>query len=181
MKKAIMAAAVFLGLSGGVYAGGALEQLDASADAVKTSPAPVAVSVPAAQPVPVSVRESYAVKLSELLNPKSCSGNFVQVNGNEPLATCDINIGFDGVVEPKHALPWVFDRDVTFDMGQDQSIRCEGGFRGDAGLRGKLQVYVSLSAWRADYPKEVFNACYEKVITGLMAKDRVLYFDVIRR
>lgn len=118
--------------------------------------------------------------MDKILRPDSCDGSFVQVNGHEPLATCDIALGYNGVIQPKAVWPVPLSSELDYKVGPDQSISCTGGFRGDAGLYGKTQVFVSLTPYRTDYAKEDFSACYKKVITGLSAKDRVLYFDVVR-
>lgn len=140
------------------------------------------IAVPAvAAPQPTLIKESFNLRVDKILQPDSCAGSFEQVNGHEPLATCDIELGYDGVIAAKAVWPMLLSTELDYKVGPDQSISCTGGFRGDAGLYGKTQVFVSLSPFRTDYAKEDFSACYKKVITGLSAKDRVLYFDVVRR
>ncbi|MCX5792580.1 MAG: hypothetical protein NTY45_10285 [Elusimicrobia bacterium] len=129
---------------------------------------------------PALIKESFNLRVDKILQPDSCAGSFVQVNGHEPLATCDIELGYDGVIDSKAVWPMLLSTELEYQVGPDQSISCTGGFRRDAGLYGKTQVFVSLTPVRTDYPKEYFSACYKKVITGLSAKNRALYFDVVR-
>ncbi|MDO8756381.1 MAG: hypothetical protein Q7J64_00050, partial [Elusimicrobiota bacterium] len=81
-----------------------------------------------------------------------------------------------GVISPMLIVP-AADGEFDSEIGTDVKIACTGGIRGDAGLTSRLQLFVSLAPVRFDYPKALFQECFESVIAKLSAKDRVLYFE----
>ncbi|MBI5882110.1 MAG: hypothetical protein HZB91_03280 [Elusimicrobia bacterium] len=134
--------------------------------------------------VPYQVQELFSTPMKTIFaDMKTCSNRFSQTNGNEPLATCDVAIeGIpDGIVDVEYMLPYYMPRERRMDLSSSPSISCGGGIRGDAHLQGGIQVFVDLAPWRSDYSKEIFQECFESVLTRLAAQERMLYFKVIRR
>lgn len=119
----------------------------------------------------------YKASLQMLLGRQKCSSEFQQVNGHEPLATCDVEIGVPGVITPVAILPFGIDGEFDSEIGTDTKVACTGGIRADAGLTGQFQLFVALAPVRFDYSKPQFQECFESVIAKLTAKDRLLYFD----
>ncbi len=134
--------------------------------------------------VPYQVHELFSTPMSRILtDPTTCANRFSQVNGREPLATCDVAV--DGILEGEVAVnsvwPFYTSKEEWLDLSSAPGASCGGGVRIDVRLRGAIQVYASLIPYRSDYPKEVFQECFESVLTRLAAKERMIYFRVIRR
>lgn len=128
----------------------------------------------------VGARTLYKASLKGLLAKQTCSSQFQQVNGREPLATCAVDAGLPGVIKPVAILPFGLHGEFDSEIGAGSKAGCTGGIRGDAGQAGHFQIFAGLSPWSLDYSKAQFQECFESVIAKLQAKDRVMYFEVVQ-